>query len=96
MERPIRAPAIYFEVMVERKDIAGPQLPGKMNQASVGKIHFTIAILAKQPLQGRGRLRQLQRDMKYTGSDIFQDCLGGSRLPTQQLAALCDNCFAGN
>jgi hypothetical protein len=51
MERPVDAPAIDFKVVIQRKDLAGLQFAGKMNQASISEIHFAIAIFSKKPLQ---------------------------------------------
>ena len=44
-----------------------------MDQAGVGKIHFAVAILSKQPLQGRGSLGKLKWNLKHTGPHVFQE-----------------------
>lgn len=75
METAIPAPAIEFKVAVERQNVSGVQLAGKVNQARIGKVRGQIAILAHNASHRGRRARKLKRNLKDSALDVLQDGL---------------------
>jgi hypothetical protein len=93
-ERTIAAPAKDLKIAIQRENLSCVQFVSQLDQAGIRKVNGNVAILphdASDGLRGSGKL---EWNLKDPALDVFENALGGSGEFTQQIAALCDHCFA--
>lgn len=92
----IPAPAIDFEISVERENLGGLELIGEANQTGIREVDSLVAIFAKDLLDARSFLRELKGNKEDASGDILDDCFGRARQMPQQVATLGSHSFTGN
>jgi hypothetical protein len=96
MERFITAPAVYLKVAIKSQDLAGVKFSGQMDQARVRKIHLTILIFPKNPLNLRCAPGELERNLKSSRHYILKNRFRRAGQEPKEIATLCDHGLASH
>ena len=95
-KKVVLSPAVDREISIQCQYISCPKLVRQTNQARIGKINVTVAVLPQHMLYTSTLSRKLERNLKNPGGNVFDHRFWRTRQVAQQIAGLCDYRFASD